>query len=97
MCESGHKNSVLQGHRVEAFALAANVNANYRSSYAIHCEASAYPAPRAACHSAHASAAENARKHIPRQITLAYLSVDYDTGKATAHSQSLFAPRGHAG
>ena len=45
MCKRGDKRSVLQSHRVKTFALATYVNANYRSSYLIHCEASAYRVP----------------------------------------------------
>ena len=42
MCQRGDKRSVLQGHRVKAFALAAYVNPNNCRSYLIHREASAH-------------------------------------------------------
>ena len=45
MCERGDKRSVLQGHRVKAFALAAYVNPNNCSNYLIHREALAHRLP----------------------------------------------------
>ena len=45
MCQRGDKRSVLQSDRMEAFALAANVNPNNSSSYPIHSEASVYASP----------------------------------------------------
>ena len=46
MCQRGDESAVLQGHRVEAFALAAHVNPNNCPSYLIHREASAHRLPR---------------------------------------------------
>ena len=45
MCKRGDKSSVLQGHRVKAFALAAYVNPNNCSNYLIHREALAHRLP----------------------------------------------------
>ena len=45
MCQRGDKRSVMQGHRVKAFARAAYVNPNNCRSYLIHREASAYRVP----------------------------------------------------
>ena len=45
MCERGDKRSVLQGHPVKAFALAAHINPNNCRSYLIHREASAHRQP----------------------------------------------------
>ena len=45
VCQRGDKRSVLQSHRVKAFALAANVNTNKRRSISFHSANSAWLPP----------------------------------------------------